>query len=140
MEKKDISKPYQPKQRTGRQNNSIHLYLSWVSRELNNQGQTLQDIVKKINKVEIRPTPKNIKEVVWHEIQKAVCYKESSASLTKNEVDQVYEVMSAWLAKHFQIDLPFPSETDINHESDAKNMANKLRQQDSYPQYQEPSF
>lgn len=96
------------KQRTDAQNKSLHLYLSMVARELNNQGQTMQDVVKKINKVEIRPTTENLKEIVWREIQKAMFDKESTTFLTKGEVTQVYEVMSAWLAKNFGIDLPFP--------------------------------
>lgn len=96
------------KQRTDAQNKSIHLYLSWVAQELNNQGQTMQDVVKKINKVEIRPTTENLKEIVWREIQKAMFDKESTTFLTKGEVTQVYDVMSAWLAKNFGIDIPFP--------------------------------
>ena len=61
------------KQRTELQNNALHLYLTMVANEVRNQGQTLQDVVAKINKVEIEPTKDNIKEVVWREIQKALC-------------------------------------------------------------------
>lgn len=98
------------KQRTSQQNKSIHLYLTQVAHELNNQGQTLQNVVKAITKVEIRPTKDNLKEVVWHEIQKVLFKKESTTFLTKLEVNEVYEVMSAWLAKHFGIDIPFPAD------------------------------
>jgi len=100
------------KQRTLAQNNSIHLYLSWVARELINQGQTLQDVVKKITKVEIIPNTYNLKEVVWREIQKALLGKESTTFLTKHEVNEVYEVMSMWLSKNFEISLPFPNDPD----------------------------
>ncbi len=100
------------KQRTSQQNKSLHLYLSMVARELQNQGQTMQDVVKAIRKVEILPTDKNLKELVWREIQKVVVQKESTTELAKNEVDEVYEVMSAWLAKEFQIDIPFPHDPD----------------------------
>lgn len=109
-----------PKQRTLAQNNAIHLYLTWVARELNNQGQTLQDVVAKINKVEIMPTMHNLKEVVWHEIQKALLGKESTAMLTKHEVSEVYEVMAKWLAKNFEIDLPFPNDPDVAPLKDKK--------------------
>lgn len=89
------------------------MYLDQVAHELQNQGQTLQDVVAKINKVEIIPTKDNLKEVVWREIQKVVVNKESTIFLTKHEVNQVYEVMSMWLAKNFQIDLPFPHDEDL---------------------------
>lgn len=101
------------KQRTVAQNASLHLYLTWVAKELNNQGQTLQNVVQKINKVEIRPSMQNLKEVVWHEIQKVMTGKESSAFLTKQEINDVYEVMAAWLAKNFEISLPWPSDEEL---------------------------
>ena len=49
---------------------------------------------KEINKVEIRPTTENLKEIVWREIQKAMFNKESTTFLTKGEVTQVYDVMT----------------------------------------------
>lgn len=102
-----------PKQRTELQNRAIHLYLTWVARELQNQGQTMQNVVKAVTKVEITPTMQNVKEMVWREIQKTMFKKESSAMLTKHEVDEVYRVMSMWLSKNFGIDLPFPNDEDI---------------------------
>ena len=96
------------KQISEQQMKSIHLYLQWVADELNQQGQTMQNVVKQISKVEIRPTKENLKEMVWREIAKAVTKKESTTFLTKQEVSQIYEIMSVWLAKHFGIDLPFP--------------------------------
>ncbi len=101
------------KQRTEQQNRALHLYLTMVAHELRNQGQTLQDVVAKINKVEIEPTPQNLKEVVWREIQKTMFKKESTTFLTKHEVTQVYEVMSMWLAKNFGIDIAFPVDSEL---------------------------
>ena len=99
-----------PKQRTERQNNAIHLYLSWVARELKNKGYTIQDVVEAIKKVEIEPEPRILKEIVWRQIQIAILKKESTTFLTKGEVSKVYDVMSMWLAKNFEIDLPFPQD------------------------------
>ena len=96
------------KQRTEQQNRAIHLYLSQVAKELRNQGQTMQNVVEKITKVEIIPTTHNLKEIVWREIQKAHLGKDSTTFLTKQEVTEIYEIMSMWLAKHFEIDIPFP--------------------------------
>lgn len=108
------------KQRTEQQNKAIHLYLTWVARELQNQGQTMQNVVKAITKVEITPTMQNIKELVWREIQKTMFEKESTTFLTKHEVDEVYRVMSMWLSKNFGIDLPFPNDEDISPLLDKK--------------------
>lgn len=103
------------KQRTEAQNRALHLYLTMVARELCNQGQTLQDVVAKINKVEIEPTPQNLKEVVWREIQKTMFKKYSTTYLTKHEVTQVYEVMSMWLSKNFGISIPFPVDEGLQN-------------------------
>ena len=73
-----------PKQRTEKQNSSIHLYLTWVAKELCNRGQTLQDVVRAIKKVEIEPTKENLKEVVWREIQKTMFKKESTDSFRRH--------------------------------------------------------
>lgn len=96
--------------RTASQNNSIHLYLSWVARELINNGHTLQDVVEKIKRAEITPTVENLKEVVWKPMQYAVLKTNSTRELSKTEVNEVYEPLSMFLAKNFEIDLPFPSE------------------------------
>jgi hypothetical protein len=104
------------KQRTGQQNRALHLYFTQVASELDRQGHTLQDVVKAITKVEITPTPHNIKEVVWREIQKTLLGKESTTFLTKHEIDQVYDVMNKWLGQHFGIHIPFPNDEQRQYE------------------------
>ena len=100
------------KQRTELQNRALHLYLTQVANELDRQGHTMQDVVKKITKVEITPTMHNIKEMVWREIQKALLGKDSTTFLEKHEVDRIYEVMNKWLGTHFEIHIPFPNDDD----------------------------
>jgi hypothetical protein len=110
-----------PKKRTERQNNAIHLYLTQVANELDRQGHTLQDIVKVITKVEIRPTMSNIKEVVWREIQKAQLGKTSTTDLSKQEdIDKVYDAMNKWLGFYFQVHIPFPSIEEGEKDKDGK--------------------
>ncbi len=99
-----------PVQRSKLQNRAIHAYLTMVANELQNQGQTMQDVVKVITKVEITPTKENVKEIIWREIQKALYGKVSTTELTTDQVSKIYEVMSMFLAREFEIDLPFPSE------------------------------
>jgi len=96
--------------RTKTQNKAIHKYLELVAHELCNQGQTMQNIIQHINKVEITPTPENVKEIIWREIQRALFGKKSTTELTTSEVNKVYEVMSMFLAREFEISIPFPSQ------------------------------
>ncbi len=104
------------KQRTLQQNSALHLYLTQVANELVNQGQTMQNVVKEIKKVEITPTMYNLKEMVWREIQKAHLGKDSTTFLTKQEVNEIYDIMSKWLAVHFEIDIPFPVDEEKAYE------------------------
>ena len=70
----------------------------------------MQDVVKKIDMCEILPTTRTVKEIIFKPIQEAVLGKKSTTELTTGEVNQVYEVMSMFLAKNFEISLPFPSQ------------------------------
>lgn len=98
------------KQRTLQQNSALHLYLTQVAQELDRQGHSMQDVIKHINKVEIKPTLYNVKELIWREIQKAVLGKESTTQLEKSEIDKVYDVMNKWLGQYFEIYIPFPND------------------------------
>lgn len=96
------------KKRTENQNRALHLYCSMVAQELEAGGHSMQNVIKKITKVDIYPTTENVKEIIWREIQKALYGKKSTTELTVAEVSKVYEVMSMFLSKHFGIDLDFP--------------------------------
>lgn len=95
--------------RTSQQNKSLHLYLNMLSEELQEQGQTLQDVLKEIRKAQVTPTPEALKEAVWKTMQEALYGKRSTTKLTKQEVDKVYMHINAWTTKSFGINLPFPS-------------------------------
>ncbi len=113
--------PNKPKKRTQRQNSALHLYLTQVAETLDREGHTLQDIVKCITKVEIRPTMHNVKEVIWREIQKAQLGKNSTTELSKQEdIDKVYDAMNKWLGHYFQIHIPFPSMEEGSQDKDGR--------------------
>lgn len=97
------------KQRTISQNNALHKYLEMVALELQNQGQTMQDVVKKVDFIEIVPTKDSVKSVLWKPIQEVTLGKRSSTELSTSEVNSVYEILSMFLAKQFGISVPFPS-------------------------------
>jgi hypothetical protein len=98
-----------PVQRSNQQNKALHKYCEMVAHELENGGHTMQDVVKKIDMCEIYPTTRTVKEIIFKPIQEAVLGKKSTTELTTNEINKVYEVMSMFLAKEFEISLPFPS-------------------------------
>ena len=113
----------QPQKRTKTQNNALHLYLTQVAEALDREGHTMQDVIKCITKVEIRPTMHNVKEIIWREIQKAQLGKESTTDLNKQEdIDKVYDAMNKWLGHYFSIHIPFPNDEQkqwekISHQS-----------------------
>lgn len=96
--------------RTPSQNSSIHLWLEMVASELDRHGHTVQNIVEKIKRAEIRPNKTVLKEVLWRPYQIAALGKESTTELTKHEVDKVYEGLNKFLAENFEMHIPFPSD------------------------------
>lgn len=101
---------YDVKTRTGKQNNSIHKYLSLMAEALDREGHTMQDVVKAIKRAEIRPTMLALKEIVWKPLQNILLGKESTTKLEKSEVDKVYEPVNAFFGREFHIHIPFPHE------------------------------
>lgn len=105
-----------PTKRTNKQNKAIHKYLDMVAHELQNQGQTIQDVVRKTDWIEITPTTIALKETLWRPIQEVVIGKKSTTELTTAEVNEIYAIISMFLSKHFEISLPFPNyEQDENY-------------------------
>ena len=104
-----------PQTRTLLQNRAIHKYLEMVAHELQNQGVTMQEVVKKVDWIEITPTKDSIKSVIWKPIQETILGKRSTTELTTAEVDKVYDIMSMFLAKQFEISLPFPNEQETEN-------------------------
>lgn len=110
-----------PKKRTERQSRALHLYLTQVAETLDREGHTMQDVVQKITKVEIRPTLYNVKEMIWREIQKAQLGINSTTNLKKQEdIDKVYDAMNKWLGYYFEIHIPFPSMEEGEQDKDGK--------------------
>ena len=92
--------------RTQRQNRAMHKLFREISQQMNEQGLTLQQVLR--SDVETMMTPKLVKEVIWRPVQKAMYGKESTTQLTTEEVDKVFDVINKHLGKH-GIHVPFPS-------------------------------
>jgi len=95
--------------RTSQQNRALHLWLGNVAKALQDQGITLQDVVKEIRKAEIQPTMENLKETMWRPMQQALFKKDSSMQLSKAEVTEVFDAINMFLAHRFEVHVPFPS-------------------------------
>ena len=92
--------------RTQRQNRAMHKLFREISQQMNEQGLTLQQVLR--SDVETMMTPKLVKEIIWKPVQKAMYGKESTTQLTTDEVDKVFDVINKHLGKH-GIHVPFPS-------------------------------
>ena len=102
------------KQRTSRQNSSLHLWFTQISDELINQGTDLRELVK--NGVDIIPTPEALK-VLFKQLVMAMYQKESTTQLTIKELNAVCEVFNKILAERAEIHIPFPSEDTLSLEN-----------------------
>jgi len=98
----------QPKKRTNVQNNSIHLYLDLLSKELNNAGYDMKKVLKP--EVDIPWSTTLAKEYLWKPIQEALLRKKSTTELETSEVSQVYEVLNRHLGEKLGIHVEFPSQ------------------------------
>jgi hypothetical protein len=123
--------------RTKAQNDSIHLWLDMVAEELDKNGHTVQNVVAKIQKAEIRPTGKNLKEVMWRPYQIAALGKDSTTKLNKLEVDRVYEGLNKFIGEHFKFHIPFPSDEQKQLENlgGYKTAAGQGTEGVDYPEY-----
>jgi hypothetical protein len=128
--------------RTPAQNRAIHKWLTLVAEELDRRGFTIQNVVAKIRRAEIRPTMENLKEVMWRPYQIAALKKESTTQLTKQEVDKVYEGLNKFLAVEFNgLHIPFPCDTEKQKQNlgGYKTKAGQGTEGVDYPEYTGPS-
>lgn len=119
--------------RTKKQNDSFNLWLAQVAEALDKDGHTVQNVVAKIQKAEIRPTRDNLMEVMWRPYQIAATRKESSTKLTKGEVDKIYEGLNKFLGEHFHLHIPFPSRK--NALSGVRLAQHNNLSNENYPEY-----
>jgi hypothetical protein len=97
--------------RTGKQNNAMHLFFENASTSLNEAGMEMRGFLKE--GIDIWWTPHSFKEYVWKPIQIAMTGKESTKDLTTKEVTQIYEVLSRHLGEVKKIYIPFPSNEEL---------------------------
>lgn len=92
------------RQRTIRQNSSLHRWCEEVSDEMLNCGLGI-DVFAQFP-IEI-PITKEVVKQVWRTIQKSMFGKESTADATSDQYSPVYEVFSKFLAER-GVDIAWP--------------------------------
>ncbi len=98
------------KQRTLKQNNSLHKYCDMLADELNFAGYDMRKVLKP--SVDIPWTAESIKSHLWRPIQMAMYDKLSTTELNTDEVSKVYETLNRHTAEKFGISVIFPSEEE----------------------------
>ena len=104
------TKEYAP--RTSNQNNALHLWFELVADELNNDGYSVQLVLKQ--KRDLNWDKEKVKELLWRPAQQAILGKTSTTDLKKiGEIDLVYEHLNRHLGEKFEVHIPFPDDPDI---------------------------
>ena len=99
---------YSPaKQRTLKQNSSMHKYHSLLSTAFNDAGLTVAKTLSK--PLNISWSPILVKELIWKPLQFSLVGKESTKDLETHEVSQVYEEINNFTASDKGIHVPFPN-------------------------------
>jgi hypothetical protein len=100
------------KQRTLKQNNSIHKYCELLAKELNTLGLDMRVVLKP--EIKIMWTPEACKSELFKPVMKAMYGKESTTELTTSEVSKVYEQIAKLIREKFGCEIDFPSKEQLD--------------------------
>ena len=105
-----ILKPTEARQRTLKQNSSIHVYCRELAKALNEAGLDMRKVLKP--EVDIPWTEETAKENLWKPIQEALLNIDSTKDLTTEQVSKVYDTLNRHLADKFGVSVPFPQKEE----------------------------
>ncbi len=103
------------KKRTGKQNRSLHKYLTLLAKALNDAGWDQRKTLKE--EVEIPWNEWSAKEFLWRGIQKAMYGTESTTELDTAQCQEVYKVLDRHLASKTGVSVAWPSEDSMRMDS-----------------------
>lgn len=103
------------RQRTKKQNSSLHVYLRHLSKAFNDAGLDMKKVLKPEIEIPWDDDGKMAKEHLWRPIQKILLDKESTVEPERLEYSQVYDVLNRHISQKFGISVPWPT-----NESDAE--------------------
>ncbi len=118
IEGKFIELKIASKQRTSRQNRSLHLMFTQLADQLNDAGKDLQTTLRA--DVSVAWTPELTKALLWKPVMKAVTGKDSTRLLTTVELDKVFEILSKHLGETLGLEIQFPSIESLIHQQMAE--------------------
>ena len=95
------------RQRSLTQNNAMHEYFKLLSEAFNDAGLDMNTVLSE--GTSIPWSEAKVKEDIWHKVQIALIGKKSTKDLLKEEVSEVYDVVSRHLSQTFGVFVPFPS-------------------------------
>ena len=95
------------KTRTSQQNRALHLWFVQVAEELNNAGWDMRKLISK--EIDISWSPISVKEYLWRKVQIIYCGKKSTAQLTTEEINEIYDIINRTIGERTGIFVPFPS-------------------------------
>ena len=98
------------KQRTTKQNSSLHLWLNRLANALNDAGFDMKKVLKP--SVDIPWTKDSTKEYLWRPIQIAICGEESTTEAEKIDYVKTYETLNRHLSMKFGVSIEWPSSED----------------------------
>ena len=97
-------------QRTIPQNSGLHLWFEMLEQECKAQGQTMDMLITKPQEV---PITRHLLKDMFRLTGKILYHKDSTAKLTKEEIDQLIKVFEKTIGERLQIHIPFPSKEQI---------------------------
>ncbi len=107
--------------RTGVQNASIHLYLTWLVDAFNAAGLDMIAVMAKLSKSATIPwSMLAAKERLWRPVQKDTYGSESTTELDTDQVSVVYEALNGVTTERLGVGINFPDKYLKMYEEDLK--------------------
>ena len=103
------------KQRSNKQNASLHKYLALLSEALNDAGYDCFNFFK-----EGFAMPWNerlVKELIWRPVQQVVIDKKSTTEADTIQYSEIYDVINAHMSQNKHIFVPWPSNESLMYEN-----------------------
>jgi len=97
-------------QRTEKQNNAMWLWLSRIAQALNDAGYDMKKTLKP--NIEIPWNKERAKQHLWDPVQQIITSQTSSTDLTRQQVNEIQEVIARHLAQTTGVSVPFPKRQD----------------------------
>ena len=96
------------KQRSGKQNNSQHLYLRMMAQAFNDAGLDQRMVINKFSDGFSIPVTMEFLKEVFQQVASGMFDKKSTAELTTVQIQDVYEAFIAGMGQKYGISRPWP--------------------------------